>query len=299
MRNRFAFIVGIIVLASPGCMYHGGYYPNGYNNGYYGAGPSVLPPQQPWNAYPSGPPMNQPIYTPGGTGPTPLDGGGTTVPSGGTQPGSSPSTWQTPSTYDTPGGGGNSAPPFNPNPGTSGGSVPNPLDDPNSSRSPGAQRPMLSPTSTSRVSDDVSSPFSQEDSSRLPRNFADENVVEADEAFQTPVRQTSGFGDGDVQQANRTTLPSQASSKMYGHDRQFQWVKGVVEFDEMSRNYVIIYDNNPPPSDQFGGELTLAEHPDLANLRNEDKIRVEGTLDQTVTDSRGFPVFRITRLKKQ
>ena len=177
--------------------------------------------------------------------------------------------------------------------------MPDPLDDPNNNRSPGAQRPGgLTPTSASRAPDDVSSPFSQEDSSRLPRKFADENVVEAEESFQTPVRQASGTGDGDVQQANRTTRPSQASSKVYGYDPQFQWVKGVVEFDEPSGTWVIMYDNNPQPSDQFGGELTLAAHPALARLRAEDRVRIEGSLDQTATDAAGKPLFQITRLKK-
>lgn len=293
MRNRFVFVAGMLVLVNSGCLFHGA-TPYGYNN-YYGTGPSVLPPQQPYG-FPSGQPLNQPYYPPAGTSPTPLNGGNPTyTPNGGTLP-----EWQPQPTYQTPAGGNNnSAPPFNPtSPGTGGGTgVPEPLDD----RTPTTQRPggLTPTTSTSRVNEDESTPFTQEESTRLPRKFQDADVVEAEEPFQTPVRQTSGFGDGEVQQANRTTLTPQVSSKAYGHDPQFQWVKGVVEFDEPSKTWVIMYDNNPQPSDPYGGELTLADDPSLKRLRTEDKVMIDGALDEDATDRRGIPMFRIARLKKQ
>jgi hypothetical protein len=297
MRIRFQYFVWMFVLATPGCLFHGG-YPNGYN-GSYGAGPSVLPPPQ-WG-YPTQP-STQPFYTPGGAptfqpggSPTPLDGGN----NGGT-PSSNPSDWNTPQkTYGND--GGNNAPTFNPTtPGTR--EVPDPLDDPNSTRGPTSQAPGLTPTTSARTkpSSVSNSSYVDDNSNRQPRDFADENATESDITFDAPlVRPVSGNDEGDVQQANRTTLSSPESSRPYGHDPEFQWIKGVVAYDETTETWLIMYDDNPRPSDKLGGELTLAEHPSLKSLRPGDKVRVSGALDEVEADSRGKPYYQITRLKKQ
>ena len=283
MRNRFVIIVGVFALAAPGCLYHGNPY------GYYGPGPSVMP-QQPWPSYPAG---TYPSY-----GPNPYGNGGTYTPSN--QPTTIQPTPVDPGSPDTYKPGGN-APNFDPSrPSDSGGNVPDP--DPTDDRGPtGSNSPSLTPTNTSRrsnnsrVEDDVSTPFEQDSSTRLPRSFANEAVTEADEEeFQSPVMQTSGSDDGNTLQANRETLPA----KIYRHSPRFDWLTGYVEYDEDAKVWVIMYDDNPKPSDKLGGEVTLADHPNLRSLQDNDAVRVDGYLDRSLQDTRGLPVFRITKLKK-
>lgn len=295
MRSRFAFVVGMTFLALPGCLYHSGYYPNGY----YGPGPSVLP-SQPWTGYPNGPvyqqpggpyqpvvPMNQP-----GTFPTPI-GGDPYVP-GGSSPGTS-----TPSnpTYGNPG----SAPTFNATPGNSGGtSVPNPDDD-NGGFNRGTQRPTITPTSGARRSDDDTVPSGEQNSTRRPRNFDDSPVTESDSPFETPVVQVSNTNSAaaEYDDPEEKAEPVQVSSKKYAYDPRFAWVQGVVEYDDTNSTWVIMYNDNPRTSDVYGGELTLADSPAVARLRSGSVVRIYGSLDPSEPDSRGRPLYRVTRIDAQ
>ena len=306
MRNRFKFVAWIIVVAAPGCLFHGG-YPNGYyNNGYYGT-------PQPQYGYPTGP-GSAPYYTPGaptfqpggGSNPTPINGGSPTNsgdPNSNGQPGNAPN-WNNSApnnTYDNNNGGSNSAPKFDPN----GVGVPDPADEPVGTRPPSTQRPTgLTPTSgastRSRRNNDQSQVFDQEDQRQRPASFDNEEVVEAEGAYEQPIiRQASGSDDNDFQETKRVPRTSQTSAKPYGHDPQFRWLKGVVEYDENSQIWVIMYDDNPKPSDQLGGELMLGNHKSLGQLQSGDKVIIEGMFDDSETDSRGKPVYQIQRLQKQ
>lgn len=295
MRIRFALILGVLFLAMPGCFHHWGYYPNGY----YGPGPSVLP-SQPWNGYSGGPvyqpggPVYQqpggpvlqpgvPINQPGGNYPTPIDG---------STPGQSPyipADPNSPSTYGP--GSGTSAPTFDP---TTPGSVPTPPDD-DFGRQPGAQRPTITPTSAANSSDDLSSPFRQQDSTQLPRDFSNSQIAEAESRFETPVVQASGTASNDVRLANQQSEATPVSFKKFGTHPKFEWVQGVVEYDDISSTWVVMYNDNPRSSDPYGGELTIADDPSLSRLRSGEVYKITGTLDSSEQDSRGKPVYRMTK----
>jgi hypothetical protein len=290
MQYRNAITLGLVFLAAPGCAFHG------YPNGYYGPGTSVVPPS---SGFPSGP-----FYQPGGTYSAPLNGGPIYTPSGtpGTSPGVAPGTTSpTPATpglnptYDnsTPATNGNS-PGFNENPPNR--TVPPPDDDGSFNR--GTQRPSLTPTSsTSNSEPDEETPFSQTESRRSPRPSyaASELIVESDTQFEPPeVRQTSSYdGNTEVQFAS---VPERAKGPAYGHDPKYRWVQGVVEYDEASEAWFIMYDEQA--TDQFGGDLALANHRLLKQLKSGDAVRIEGSLDDTELDSRGKPMFRLTQVKK-
>ncbi|WP_010587555.1 hypothetical protein [Schlesneria paludicola] len=300
MPYRFAYLVGFIVVTMPGCLYHGG-YPNGYN---YGGNPAVLQPQ-PYNGYPSGgyPPGSYPsgpTYTPGApynqpsaplypptTSPTPLNGGGGTfTPTDPlTTPNSPPD--QNPSTY---------GPDFKTSPNNG---VPEP-DDTNNGRS--SQGTTLTPTSGAR-STEMDSPFQQEES-RIHRNFEHQNVADDDSPFESPLKRTAseeeeGAGEAEIQYANRETLSMPETSKTYGHDPKFKWIKGVVEFDEPSGTWLMMYDDKPGASDDFGGFLALGDHPKLKNLKSGDIVRIDGAFDPDRKDSRGLNLYQPNKIKKQ
>ena len=307
MPYRFAFIVGFIVVTMPGCLHHGN-YSNGYN---YGTGPSVLQPQ-PWNGYPGGyPPGNYPsgpTYTPGApysqpgaplypptTSPTPINGGnGTFTPTDPLTPPNSQPDSGNPSTYEP------NSPPFRTTP-NNGNGVPDPGDDPTNGRPPqGSQGTTLTPTSGARAPA-METPFEQEES-RLPRKFEHQDVAEAEDesAFESPLKRTSNEEvEEDVQFANRETLSTPEAPRIYGYDPKFQWIKGVVDFDEPSGTWVIMYDDNPSASDEFGGELALGSSPKLNGLKPGDKVRIEGSFDPDRKDSRGLNLYQPNRIKKQ
>ena len=297
MRSRFVFIVGLFVLATSGCFFHGG-----YPNGYYGPGPSVVP-QQPSTGFPSGPMYPSPIYQPGGSYPAPINGGVPYVP--GNSPGSGSPTpiftptnpGPTPTYNDNPGNNG-SAPPFNPDNPSGGRRVPDPADEPGFDRN--TRRPQLTPTSSTMEPDDET-PFSQKESRRTPGSDSDsgDSFAESEDEFHRPtVRQTAGSDDGEVDFANVPTASSKVAPKLYGHHPEFEWVQGTVTYDKPTKTWAIIYDDKPQLSDPLGGDLTLANDPSLARLRDGDAVRIYGSLDQTEPDSRGKPIFRIERFKR-
>lgn len=287
MQFRFSFTVGLLVLTTSGCFFHGG-----YPNGYYSPGPSVLP-QQPSTGFPGAPyygtPMNGSPYIPGnspGNGsPTPIY----TSPGGGST-----------GTYETPQGSNGNSPGFNETPPAGGKSVPLPADDPSLER--GTQRPQLTPTSSTSPSrmDLDETPVMQVESRRLPQSNYDSNgsVAEEEELFQAPsVRQTSGI-EVTSEEVQFADAPTRVRAIPYGHHPDFEWLQGVVEFDDATRTWAILYDDHPPATDQLGGDLTLAPHPELKRLQSGDVVRIEGSIDEQVGDSRGKPVFRVAKLKK-
>jgi hypothetical protein len=271
MRYQFVSVVGLFVLMTTGCLYHGG---NPY--GPYGAGPTVMP-QQPWTGnpvgtYPSYNPYPAPVgtpYTPSNqpsmSQPTPIDSN------------TPPNTFK---------GGDNNTAPYN-SPKTPSGNVPEPSDPPEDTNPSGSNVPTLAPTSNSsrstKTNSDLSTPFGEETSTRQPRDFATDTAEVEDPIFESPVKQISHESD--------TPVP-------YGHSDRFDWLQGYVEYDEPTQTWVIIYTDNPTPSDKMGGEATLANHPALNSLRDGQIVRVEGSFDRSAKDSRNHPLFKITKLSK-
>lgn len=285
MQFRIAFLIGLSLLGASGCFCHGG-----YPNGYYAPGPSVLP-SQPSTGFPSGP-----YYQPGGTYTAPMNNGPVYVP-GNPSGTTTPTTPSTPPTYDSsPSTNGNS-PTFNPE--TPAG-VPVPDDSTGFER--GTQRPTLTPTTSSTsspVEEEEQTPFSQSESRRSPQTQYDagDSVVESESLFEPPsIRQTSSSSENedDVQLAN---VSGRVRPVAYGHHPDFRWIQGVVDYDKESKSWFIMYDDQPLESDQFGGDLTLADHPLLSRLKPGDVVRIEGTLDSE-EDSRGKPVYQMTRVNK-
>lgn len=281
MRNPLAILPILVVSASMGCMYHNPYgYYGGGGGSYYGPG-YYQSPQQPMPAYPT---------YPGGTyppnvNPTPIDG---TYTPGGT-PGSAPTLSDPPSTFNN-----NNTPTFKDTPTDR--SVPDPGDDPGSGGGTSSREPTLQPTNTARNNDDLSSPFEPDNSTRIPRNF-EEPVTEAEPVYQAPLRQTSNFEEPEtIQQANREEIPQNAPS--FGHHPRFEWIRGIVEYDQQQQCWVMMYDDNPDHADKLGGVVTLADHPGLKRLQDGQNIRIQGVLDRAETDASGKPVYRITKIIK-
>ena len=236
----------------------GCFFHGGYPNGYYGPGPSVVP-QQP-SGIPSGP-----FYTPGGTYGAPVNPGPTYVP------------------QNSPGSGG-PTPIFSPT---------NPGATPTYDNSPGSNSSITEP--------EDETPFTQKETRRLPQASSYDpaaSLTDTENEFEAPeVRQISSTesGDEDVQFAASS---ARVKPSPYGHDPEFTWVQGKVEFDKATKTWYITYDDHPPASDQLGGDLPLADHPMLARLRTGDMVRMEGAIDESEADARGKPVYQVSRFKK-
>ena len=270
----------------------GCYSPYGYQGQYGGPGYYGQPAYQ-TPGYQSGP------VVPGSPG-QPLGNGGTYVP-GGTAPGMSPTPINPPSTYDNGPGINwkdpkNNAVPFEPNPGTGRGTVPDPGDDPNNSN-PGASKPTLTPTSGT-VEEDLTTPFGQTGNSTggstgTPAQPA-ELPVEAD-PFELPQQQKSSATSRATPIQTVSYEPPQTTKlNPFGRDTKHAnptWLRGVIDYDQKLRTWSILYSSNPDPRDPNGGMLTLASHPNLAKCRNGEVVLAEGAIDSSQTDARGKSIY--------
>ena len=81
----------------------------------------------------------------------------------------------------------------------------------------------------------------------------------------------------------------------YDHDKKkYTWLRGKIDYDEGSKTWQIIYSLDP--ADQYGGSLTLVDHPSFKklNLKNDDVVLVEGQLD--TIGLAGKPNYKINKL---
>ena len=84
----------------------------------------------------------------------------------------------------------------------------------------------------------------------------------------------------------------------YDHDRKnYQWLRGKVDFDEQDQTWHIIYNLTPDQKDRFGGSVALIDHPGFNNLQNDDVVYLEGRIDTGSLDRSGKAKYRIEYLK--
>lgn len=221
-------------------------------------------------------------YYPGYYGPTYVPPGSYVAP-GGTivAPGSSPTlnsptpiTPGTTSPSPTPNwrpqnGTGSDAPPFQANPPNN--PVPFPNDDFGTAPGAAATRPQSfqsTPTASVQPAGLVGNdPFSQPN--RIPPNA---------DALPSPT-------------------DARLTSQPYAYDGSaYSWLKGIVDYDEESQSWAIIYSLTPEASDRFGGMFYLGASEQLKTLQHGDLVLLYGQPDPLARDPRGLPVYRVTRV---
>ncbi len=95
-----------------------------------------------------------------------------------------------------------------------------------------------------------------------------------------------------------TTTPPANKPNPYGHDAiGYRWLRGLVDFDERQKAWVLIYNPSPGPQDAYRGQITLIDNGQLQTLQNNDVVLVEGQVDPAFRDpGTGKPQFRIQKL---
>lgn len=234
-----------------------------YHYGYYG--PGGYPP----GGYP--PPTLTPVpsapYVPQGVSPTPINPNGTSTP-----------TWQS-VPGDTLPGNPNSAPPYDSSvPGNK--PVPNPTDEKNFGGGAPAGASLSPSTTPSNVS---GSGIELQQPIDIGASANSSSLAAHPDPFSVPTKPVSAG----------TSRPNP-----FDHDRHgFTWMRGVLSYDAHDQRWMIMYDDNPDPSDRYGGSLTLSDHPLLNRLNPDDVAYVEGSVSMNSLDRFGKPIYQIKVLK--
>jgi hypothetical protein len=258
-------------------------------------------PQAPYNPYGSGiPTYPQAIPVQPQFGPTPVNPNGTFPPSnnfGGSQFNDGSGLSPTPDpgsggSFPPSGGSGNYD--FNPNlPNSGGGLVPN-YGDPGDLPAPngtfeGGDRAL----GRDGASFQRDNPSQSVGSVRFDRDAGTREL-------QLTAHQPAPLETRPVVMASYPEAESAASKKPnpYGYDAVgYRWLRGLVDFDEQQKAWVLIYNPSPGPRDLYKGQITLIDNGQLRNLKNNDVVLVEGQIDSTSRDAdTGKPQYRITKL---
>ena len=268
------------VLLLTGCHY------NPYGAGYYGPyapTPSYGPTYAPGSMPPGNYMAPGPTYVPQNMSPTPLPGNpNSPTPLNGSPPQSLPN-WR-PDTSTTPNAPLDDAPPFRPNPGaTNNNLVPDPLEPDFSPNPPAAAAafPRANPIGTA------------------PGGLASTPVstAAADDPFEEPRRVTQLPTDADPFAMDATAAPAAGKTDPYGYDgKQYSWLRGIVDFDDQTQTWSIIYDLTPDPGDKFGGSLVFTPHASLASLRPGALVLAKGQVDPGKRDNTGKLLYELQQI---
>ncbi|NQV26864.1 MAG: hypothetical protein HQ518_21140 [Rhodopirellula sp.] len=112
--------------------------------------------------------------------------------------------------------------------------------------------------------------------------------------FQSPIV----VAGADNQSAGSVVTASgqSASGNSLGHDPNYNWFQGRLEYVESDQAWHLTYDDTPMASDQLGGDISLSKDVKLEPQHNGMLVRASGQFDDTKLDRLGKPVFRVSRI---
>lgn len=128
-------------------------------------------------------------------------------------------------------------------------------------------------------------------SSERGGNIQLEPIEELDDnAFEPPFRQAS--------QTSESGLPTRRPNP-YAYDQNgYTWLRGVVDFDEQTGTWNLIYDLQPDRTDRYGGSVTLTGGQRLAILKPNDVVLIEGRFHGSERDQFGKPKYLVEHLAR-
>ncbi len=92
----------------------------------------------------------------------------------------------------------------------------------------------------------------------------------------------------------RTAAPCDAPPTAFAHDADhFHWVRGVLQRDQSSGLWSVLYSTNPNAADPYQGRLTLQPHPRFEELAPQSVVTVHGVVDMSTPDAQGRPTYRV------
>jgi len=134
-------------------------------------------------------------------------------------------------------------------------------------------------------------PLSASGSSK-PR-FVDVNVRHA--VATEDVSSASG-GSPSVQSKGSGSQSSSGQSR-YGHDPEYRWLRGKLEYSEREGRWKLRYIPIDGATDDHGGSVVLVDVSKLSGYERGDFVEVHGEIGRRTGEEQGFaPDFKISRL---
>ena len=173
---------------------------------------------------------------------------------------------------------------------------PFPNDDPAYNR-----RPPQPPRGNSTFDSDGMVPFGNDGVQNTPSRQSLQNAQQVQQAsHQTEVFEPPVQADKVVVTRHLEATTARAETPEptpFSYDRKgYRWLRGVVDYDAQDDTWNIIYSIDPDASDRFGGSITLVNDPLLAGLEENDRVLIQGRVDENSRDRFGKPQYRVDHL---
>ncbi len=94
--------------------------------------------------------------------------------------------------------------------------------------------------------------------------------------------------------------PTRESDGRFGHDANFQWVRGQLEYSEATNQWKLRYIPIQQSPDQFGGSVLIANPQVLGGVRPGEHVQLRGRLHSRGTSSQVFaPIYTVSIVQRQ
>lgn len=134
--------------------------------------------------------------------------------------------------------------------------------------------------------------------------------IAADE-FVEPIPFQPASVSGELDGPSTASMPSRPNPYMYdkntddfngdGVEETYEWLRGVVNFNEKLRVWEITYNADPTDrDDKYGGTFTLSNDSGLYDLGviPDDVVLIDGRVDIGNVDEKGKPTYRVENVKR-
>jgi hypothetical protein len=98
--------------------------------------------------------------------------------------------------------------------------------------------------------------------------------------------------------SDRTSAGEFTSRKNYGHDPEYRWLRGKLEYSQIDRRWKLRYIPVHGATDQYGGSVVLPEAKVLSGCERGDFVEVRGQLGRTTSNSGYAPTYEVAEVKR-
>ncbi len=122
----------------------------------------------------------------------------------------------------------------------------------------------------------------------------------ADDTSIGPVDDT--VGESTTGTSGRTAasakLPELSARSGYGFDRQYQWLRGKLDYSQIDRCWKLRYIPADGTTDKFGGSVVLSEATVLSGLERGDFVEVKGRIGATAKKGSYAPTYDVADIRR-